>query len=207
MAASWLREAIGPDYRQLDLPCWTAAPPNSWKLIDQLLAKPAIFTSSCGRLFDAVSALCGIRYESNYEGESAMLLEAEAARWDGAQSEGTYDFGLNRESTPWTIDMRPMIGQIAREISSGRPVAAVAHNFHESVARMIEAVCRGIRETNGVNGVCLSGGTFQNHTLLSSAAARLRASGFEVYLHALVPPNDGGVSLGQAVVAAAHLER
>ena len=119
MASAHLRDALGPDYRRLHLPCWDAASPSTWNVIDKLIAKPAILTSSCGRLFDAVSALCGISNESNYEGESAMLLEAAASRAD-SRSDGTYDFGLNRQTTPWTIDTRPLVAQIAREISSGR---------------------------------------------------------------------------------------
>ncbi len=207
MAASYLRDALGPDYLRLDLPCWSAAPSTTWNLIDKLIERPAIRTSSCGRLFDAVSAICGISYESNYEGESAMLLEAAAGAPQAAQSERTYDLGLNLETTPWTIDTRPVIEQIAREISSGRPARAVAHGFHESVAHMIEAVCRKLRERNRVEQVCLSGGTFQNHTLLQSSVGLLRKSGFEVFLHSRVPPNDGGISLGQAVVGAAYLEK
>ncbi len=195
---------LGPDYRRFDLPCWSAAPEAAWKVIDRLIAKPAIRTSSCGRLFDAVSAICGIGMESNYEGESAMLLEAAAS----ARSDGTYEFGLNAitkpwTAEPWTIDTRGLTERIAREISAGVSPGLVARRFHDSVARMIESVCGRIRESSGVNRVCLSGGTFQNLTLLRGAVALLRAGGFEVFLHSRVPPNDGGISLGQAAVAAA----
>jgi hydrogenase maturation protein HypF len=206
MAAAHLRDALGPDYRRMELPCWNAASSSTWNLMDRLIAKPAILTSSCGRLFDAVSAICGISFESNYEGESAMLLEAAAGDTIVGQADRTYDFGLNRETTPWTIDTRPLLEQIARDIASGRSAGAVARCFHESVARMIEAVCHEVRERNSVDRVCLSGGTFQNHTLLKSSVNLLRKNGFEVFLHSRVPPNDGGVSLGQAVIAAANLQ-
>lgn len=202
MAASHLRDALGADYRQLDLPCWQAAPSATWNVIDRLIARPSLATSSCGRLFDAVSAICGISTESSYEGESAMLLEAAAA----VAGDGTYDFPIDLQTTPWTIDTRPSIRRIAREIPDGRPPGMVARCFHDSVARMIESVCSRIRERNGVERVCLSGGTFQNQTLLTASAALLRAGGFEVFLHARVPPNDGGLSLGQAVIAAAQHE-
>jgi hydrogenase maturation protein HypF len=200
MAASYLHDALGQDYRRLDLPCWAAASSSTWKLIDKLIVRPTISTSSCGRLFDAVSAICGISLESAYEGESAMLLEAAA----DPESSGTYEFDLKIETTPWTIETRPVLTQIAREISSGRSPAVVSRRFHDSVARMIESVCGKLRERTGVNRVCLSGGTFQNLTLLKSSAALLRASGFQVFLHSQVPPNDGGLSLGQAVIAAAN---
>jgi hydrogenase maturation protein HypF len=202
MAASCLHDALGPDYRRLDLPCWQATSASNWKLIDKLIARPAIRTSSCGRLFDAVSAICGISLENGYEGESAMLLEAAA----DSHSDGTYEFGLNTEAAPWTIETRPVLTQIAHDISSGRSPGAVSRGFHDSVALMIGSVCRKLRERNGIERVCLSGGTFQNLTLLRSSADLLRAGGFRVYLHSQVPPNDGGLSLGQAVIAAAHAD-
>lgn len=203
MAASHLHAALGPDYRRLDLPCWSAASEGTWKIIDQLIARPGIRTSSCGRLFDAVSAICGISTESNYEGESAMLLEAAT----DTASNGTYDLGLNTEATPWTIETQALVQRIAREIASGCSRGLVARRFHDSIAATIETVCRGIRERTGIEKVCLSGGTFQNLTLLKASLDRLRAGGFEVFLHSRVPPNDGGISLGQAAIAAASLER
>lgn len=202
MAASYLHEALGPDYRRLDLPCWQATSSSTWKLIDRLISRPAIRTSSCGRLFDAVSAICGISLENGYEGESAMLLEAAAH----PQSDLTYGFDLNMEATPWTIETRPVLAQIARDISSGRSAGAVSRAFHDSVARMIQLVCRKLRDKTGIDKVCLSGGTFQNVTLLKASADLLRAIGFHVFLHSQVPPNDGGLSLGQAVIAAAHAD-
>jgi hydrogenase maturation protein HypF len=201
MAASYLYDAVGEDYRQLELPCWDVVAGSVRSVIDKLIAKPAILTSSCGRLFDAVSAICGISYESGYEGESAMLLESRA----NAHGEEIYDFGLDMQTMPWIIDTRHVIRQIAYEISRGRARESVSRCFHDSVAVMIESVCGKLRERNGVDRVCLSGGTFQNLTLLEASVSLLRASGFQVFLHSQVPPNDGGVSLGQAVIAAAHM--
>ena len=203
MAAAYLRDALGPDYRRLDLPCWACAPSSSWNLIDKLIQKPAITTSSCGRLFDAVSAICGISTESSYEGESAMLLEA-AATGEGNRP---YEFSLNLETKPWTIDTRQLISQVASDVSSGCSPGNIAGCFHETVASMIETVCTRLRERTGVESVCLSGGTFQNLTLLTACVSRLRTNGFQVLLHSRVPPNDGGVSLGQAMIAAAYLDR
>jgi hydrogenase maturation protein HypF len=203
MAASHLYDSLGPAYRKIDLPCWNAAPEATWKVLDPVIAKGVIMTSSCGRLFDAVSAICGISGESSYEGESAMLLEAAA---DG-ESDEQYEAVLQTETVPWRIDTRILVAQIARDISSGRSPQAVSRGFHHAIAVMIASVCSAIRERNGVDKVCLSGGTFQNFTLLAQAVRLLRQGGFQVFLHSLVPPNDGGLSLGQAVIAANFLER
>jgi hydrogenase maturation protein HypF len=198
MAAAYLYDGMGPECRNLDLPCWDAATAAQWGVLEKLIAKPTIRTSSCGRLFDAVSSICGISQESSYEGESAMLLEAAAH----AESDGVYEVGLETASNPWILDMRPMVSQIAREIAEGRSPGAVSGRFHESLSQTIQLVCGRIRTLTDIRKVCLSGGTFQNMTLLKSTVTRLRRDGFEVFIHSQVPANDGGLSLGQAVVAA-----
>ncbi len=132
-----------------------------------------------------------------------MLLE-EAARDEGDEQ---YEVLLRTDTVPWTIDTRALIAQIARDISSGRSPRAVSRGFHNAMALMIASVCGALRERNGLDKVCLSGGTFQNFTLLAQAVRLLRQRGFQVFLHSLVPPNDGGLSLGQAVIAANFLER
>lgn len=201
MAAAHLYDALGPQCRKLDLPCWREASPATWNLIERLLQGSALRTSSCGRLFDAVSSLCGISQINSYEGESAMLLE-EAAR---AEHEEYYPLPIFTDQFPWTIDTRPLISSIAHDILSGKAAPGISHCFHRSIASMIERSCSRIRESNNVNTVCLSGGAFQNFTLLACSSDLLRRSGFQVFLHSKVPPNDGGLSLGQAVIAAAHL--
>ena len=206
MAAAHLFDAAGASCRDMDLPCWETVPQGSWKVLEQLIRRPSLMTSSCGRLFDAVSSICGISQENGYEGESAMLLEAAATAGEGRDEE-EYAFELEEQVWPWVIDSRAMILQVAREIARGSTPGSVARCFHRSLARIIEVVCKQLRERTGVNKVCLSGGTFQNFTLLARAEELLRRDGFEVYLHAKVPPNDGGLSLGQAVIAAAFLER
>lgn len=204
MASAYLFDALGPDYRKLDLPCWNAATPATWKLMEQMLKRPALLTSSCGRLFDAVASICGISQESSYEGESAMLLESAGAHFTSDQ---TYSLELQAERLPWIIDTRKMLVEIASDVAAGRSPQLVSRCFHNSVARMIEVVCNRLRERNGLDNVCLSGGTFQNLTLLARAVELLRRGGFQVFLHAKVPPNDGGLSLGQAVIAANFLSK
>jgi hydrogenase maturation protein HypF len=197
MAAAHLFDALGSEFRKLDLPCWNVAAPAAWKVLDRMLERPSIRTSSCGRLFDAVAAICGTSQESSYEGEAAVLLEAAAQGETGE----AYQLELDGQ----TVDTRPMIRQIASEIAAGRNPQAIARGFHKSMAVMIDAVCGKIRDTSGVDKVCLSGGTFQNFTLLGGAVSLLRRGGFQVYLHSQVPPNDGGISLGQAAIGAAFL--
>ena len=150
-------------------------------------------TSSCGRLFDAVACLIGLRHEVNFEGQAAIELEAIA---DPAEF-ACYPFEI-MGGDPWQIDFRPAIEAIAKR---GEP-AIVAARFHNTVAAAIAETCRKLRGETGLGRVCLSGGTFQNVRLLASACALLRAANFEVYLHAKVPPNDGGLALGQAAIAA-----
>jgi hydrogenase maturation protein HypF len=170
-------------------------------VIEKLITKPGVRTSSCGRLFDAVSSICGISQDNSYEGESAMLLEAAA----DAHREGSYEIPIELGMSPWILDTRPMIAAIAWEITTGARPGAVSRRFHDSLAQAIQAVCAKLRAATGIEKVCLSGGTFQNVTLLRGTVALLRSEGFEVYIHSQVPANDGGISLGQAAIAAASL--
>jgi hydrogenase maturation protein HypF len=102
--------------------------------------------------------------------------------------------------------MRPAIEGIVRDVLAAKPTGWIAAAFHNSIATVIVEVCLRLRAEDGIDRVCLSGGTFQNVYLVERAAAMLRATGFEVFLHAKVPPNDGGISLGQAVIANAALQ-
>ena len=102
----------------------------------------------------------------------------------------------------WQLDFRPMIEQIARETAEGAPQPSISAKFHNTLADAIVETCRRIRGETKLTRVCLSGGTFQNMRLLALAVAGLSGAGFEVFLHAKVPPNDGGIALGQAAIAA-----
>jgi hydrogenase maturation protein HypF len=109
------------------------------------------------------------------------------------------------EGEPWQIDMRPAIEAIVRDVVAARPAGYVSSAFHNTVAAIVVEVCGRLRAHEGIGRVCLSGGTFQNMYLLERAVAGLRAHSFEVFLHAKVPPNDGGIALGQALIANALL--
>jgi len=147
-------------------------------------------TSSCGRLFDAVAAIIGLRLEVTFEGQAAIELEAIADE----SIEDRYDFTLSGEE----LDFRPAMDAIAAS-KEARPV--IAARFHNTVAAAIVETCRQIGRESGLQRVCLSGGTFQNIKLLTRTVPALRREGFTVHLHEKVPPNDGGIALGQAAIA------
>jgi hydrogenase maturation protein HypF len=154
-------------------------------------------TSSMGRLFDAAAAIAGVRQQVNYEGQAAIELEALVAPAESGQYEFEVSQGL--------FQAGPVIRAVAADTLSGVPVGVIAARFHNAVAAMIQQVCLRLREQRGLNQVALSGGVFQNMTLLAKTLELLRASEFEVFTHQLVPPNDGGLALGQAVIAAGRL--
>ena len=154
-------------------------------------------STGAGRWFDAVSALCGLRDEITYEGQAAVELEAIAAAGDS----GSYPFAIEG-SEPFAVDLRPAIRALSAELSRGEPVGHVSARFHRTLALAIQAGCRLSRDRTRMETVALSGGCFQNRLLTESAKVLLEQDGFTVLVHRRVPPNDGGVALGQAAVAA-----
>ncbi|WP_234022921.1 carbamoyltransferase HypF [Sorangium cellulosum] len=176
-------------------------PGSSLRLVRQMLDRrvQAPLTSSMGRLFDAIAALCGVRHATTYEGQAAVELEALA---DGLAPRG-YPFRLE-DGDPVVIDTRPLIRAIVHDVAGGVDPAAVARRFHTTVVDLIEAACVRLRERTGVDAVVLSGGVFGNVLVSESAVLRLTAARFRVYCNRFVPCNDGGLSLGQLAVAAAR---
>jgi hydrogenase maturation protein HypF len=164
-------------------------------------------TTSAGRLFDAVAALAGVRQRVSYEGQAAIELEWLAT---GVEPDGAYPFdietGRGAGATDGTlvVDARPMIAEIAEECRRGVAMPVIARRFHSTVVEMIATVCGRLRSATGLDAVAISGGVFLNALLTAEAAARLEGDGFRVYRHRLVPPNDGGLCLGQLAIAAAR---
>jgi hydrogenase maturation protein HypF len=156
-------------------------------------------TSSTGRLFDAVAALLGLpgSMQTTYEGQAAIGLEAVAHTGPATG----YPIQLSVEEAGWVVQTSPIITGIVDDLLTGTPVEEIAARFHATVADGVIAGCRRIRETDGLQTVALSGGTFQNTLLLHRVVHGLRMIGITVYLHHRVPANDGGLSLGQAVLA------
>ncbi len=164
-------------------------------MLDQGINAP--LTSSMGRLFDAVAALCGVRQTVNYEAQAAIELEALA---DPAEM-GAYRFAVDNGE----IEAAPVIQGIVSDLRAGEKVPVISARFHNAVAAMILSVCERIRVQFELESVALSGGVWQNMFLLGKVVRLLRGADFDVYLHRQVPANDGGVSLGQAVVAGYRL--
>jgi hydrogenase maturation protein HypF len=157
-----------------------------------------VASTSMGRLFDAVAALAAVRQSISYEAEAALNLEALAAQATNPL-EG-YPLPLLAGAT-LQVDWRPLVEMVSRDAVAGCDAAGIAARFHRGVAAMITAVCSRLRETTGIGRVGLTGGVFQNALLVRLAVDALHAAGFDVLLHATVPPNDGGLALGQAVLA------
>jgi hydrogenase maturation protein HypF len=156
-------------------------------------------TSSVGRLFDAVAAVLGVRDRVNYEGQAAIELEQRA----DSRERGTYPILLG-DGSPFTIRGADLVAAVVADLRAGAGVPAIAARFHNAVAGLVVAGAVRLRETTGLTTVALSGGVFQNLLLLERAVGGLEAAGFAVLVHHRVPPNDGGISLGQAAVAAAR---
>ncbi|HEC33444.1 MAG TPA: carbamoyltransferase HypF [Chloroflexi bacterium] len=159
-------------------------------------------TSAGGRLFDAVSALLGIRACITYEAQAAVELEMIATRRPKCQSHVTgYPFGVEEEGDGLVIRLRPLFEALLTDLQGGMVVGEMAYRFHVTVAEMMGALCERIAQETGLRTVALSGGCFQNRLLLALVVPRLRGVGLRVLLHRRVPCNDGGVSLGQAMIA------
>jgi hydrogenase maturation protein HypF len=203
-ALSYVQDALGKNPLALGLPGWQALGPHKVALVERLLQRDVntFRTSSCGRLFDAVASILGLRHEANFEGQAAMALEA--AAWDGIGDE--YPFAIE-EDEPWRIDLRPAIAALVREVLARSETGVMAAKFHNTLVSVITEMGLRLRRAEGVNRVCLSGGTFQNLYLLERVVPRLRRYGFEVFVNTQVPANDGGIALGQAVIADAVSER
>ena len=150
-------------------------------------------TSSMGRLFDAVSALVGVCQTNTYEGQAAMELEAVA----DVQDERFYTIDIKND----TLSVHPLLIALISDWRSGIPLPNLSARFHNSLVQVIIELCLTIREEHKVNTVALSGGVWQNQYLLKHAQAGLRQQGFQVLIHHQLPPNDGCIALGQALVA------
>jgi hydrogenase maturation protein HypF len=205
MACAWLTEAFG-DPGPLPALLARLVDERSWRAMSRVgaSAKVSPVTTSMGRLFDAVAALCGIRARVNYEGQAAIELEAAAA--DGTHA--PYDLPVveagDRIPGGVTMDARETVRAVARDLDSGAPIPAVAARFHAAVADATARACAATAERRGLDTIVLSGGVFQNRLLLERTAATLDAGGLRVLTPERLPAGDGGISFGQAAVAAAR---
>jgi hydrogenase maturation protein HypF len=203
MALSHLTDAYGETLP--DLPCLRAVEAAEMALARQALARGvnAPPASSCGRLFDAVAALLDVRTAASYEGQAAMELEMLA---DPAVST-PYPFGLKFEQGMLVFDTRPLVRALVEAQQAGEPAAASAGRFHGTLAELARQVSLVLRARRQLDTVVLSGGVFQNVLLATLVRERLERASFAVLRHSLVPPNDGGIALGQAAVAARQITK
>jgi hydrogenase maturation protein HypF len=150
-----------------------------------------------GRLFDAAAALAGVRQKVNYEGQAAIEFETLA---DEAERE-SYSFGLYQDK----VEVRSVVEALVKDVMAGVHISKISARFHNGLAESVREVCLKIKSETGINEVVLSGGVWQNITLLGRTLSLLKNSGLGVYIHREVPTNDGGLSLGQAVIAASKM--
>lgn len=200
-AVGLLFEALGPGaLERMDLAPVKASPMADRETMRAMLraglnAPP---TSSAGRLFDAVASLCDLRHESRYEGQAAMELEFAL---DGIAVMDHYPFSIGTE-TPAIIDWGPMVLSLLDDIRRGASIGVISAKFHNALVEVIVSVAR----MTGLDRVVLTGGCFQNKYLCEHAVDGLTDAGFRPYWHQRIPPNDGGIALGQimAVLRDAH---
>ncbi|MFF1451305.1 carbamoyltransferase HypF [Streptomyces sp. NPDC058274] len=190
-----------------DLPCATACPADERRVLARQLERDlnCVPTSSMGRLFDAVSSLAGVCHRADYEAQAAVELE-NAALHAPAEDTTSYAFGLRTAAPdsddPVRADPAPVLAAIVADLRAGTDPALIAARFHRAVTGLVHGMCVRARTRHGLDTVALTGGVFANTLLSSACAAALRADGFTVLRHHLVPPNDGGLALGQLVVGA-----
>jgi hydrogenase maturation protein HypF len=154
-------------------------------------------TSSMGRLFDAAAALAGVRQKVNYEGQAAIEFEALA---DEAEAE-SYPFVLEQAQ----VGVRGVFESLVKDVLANVSISRISAKFHNGLADVVCLAVNQISKDTSIRTVALSGGVWQNITLLRRTLSLLRADDYQVYLHHQVPTNDGGLSLGQALIAASRL--
>ncbi|MFI5122557.1 MAG: carbamoyltransferase HypF [Vicinamibacteria bacterium] len=202
MACAWLAAAHGSERPEIPASLAGAVEPRDWDAVCELLASGlnSPLTTSAGRLFDAVAALCGIGARVSYEGQAAIELE-------GAVREPARPYPIELidagDGGPLIIDPRATIRAICDDLDAGVASAIAAARFHEALAQTATQACAIVARRNGIELAVLSGGVFQNRILLERAAELLRAEGLRVLIPERLPPNDGGIAYGQVAVAAA----
>ncbi|MCW7945084.1 hydrogenase maturation protein HypF [Streptomyces hygroscopicus] len=204
MALAHLRTA-GIDWSD-ELACVAACPDDERRVLARQLERDlnCVATSSMGRLFDAVSSLAGVCHRSGYEAQAAVELEAAALRAPAGDTTA-YTFAVRApepDGGPVVADPAPVLAAIVDDLRAGAEPALVAARFHRTVAGLVHRLCALARERHGVDTVALTGGVFLNSVLSSACAEVLHTDGFTVLRHHLVPPGDGGLALGQLMVAA-----
>lgn len=203
MAVAYLAQHFGRDFLKLEVPFVRQLDNRKTELllrmIEQKLNSP--LTSSCGRLFDAVAAVIGIRQQVNYEAQAAIELEMAIT---SSAPAGGYPLELVAESDGWVISTRPLFEALMNDLAKNVSAGEISRKFHDGLVGGFVQIAQLLREKTALTRVCLSGGTFHNVYLSERLQACLNEAGFQVFSHREVPAGDGGLSLGQAMIAAAQ---
>jgi len=201
IAVSYLAQTFGESFLGLDIPFVRELEPGKAELILRMMAQRvnSPLTSSCGRLFDAVAALIGIRHEVSYEAQAAIELEM-AAR-SSSETVG-YPFAIRRQDGCWQIDSSPLFCGIVQDLRRIVCTETISRRFHNGLVETLARLACLLRQESSINRICLSGGTFNNLLVFEHLIRKLESCGFDVFTHSEVPTGDGGLSLGQALVAA-----
>ena len=201
MAVSYLYRAFGEDFRDLDIPFMATVDRKQADILVAMATQGlnAPLTSSVGRLFDSIAALVGLRNTVAFEGQAAMELEMIAA----PEATGHYDVEWQTSADGLQIPTESVIQGVVGDLVRGQSASRISRRFHTTLIRLFTDLCAHLRHQTALDRVVLSGGAFQNAILLQELSRSLEKKGFAVYTHRLVPPNDGGIALGQAVAAGA----
>jgi hydrogenase maturation protein HypF len=209
-ALALLWQTYGSRCADLDLPGMLGVPENSVEVVLQALQQHVgtHMTSSMGRLFDGVSALCGICSSNSFDAEAPIRLEHAAREFQDVADTSYYSSIVinERNDAPIEIDWRGLVKEIVNDKITGVPVPEISAGFHAAVAETVLAMAMKSRELNGISDVILSGGVFQNKALLALSENYLQKAEFTVYSALDFPANDGGIALGQLAVAAKRRE-
>jgi len=154
-----------------------------------------------GRLFDAISALIGIRTKIDYEGQAAVELEMVAYKGNYGNNKEIYPYHIVKDKEIRVVKLDGLLSAIVEDLGQNIPQERISIRFHNTIAQIANEMCQLIASDTGIKQVALSGGVFQNRLLLRKTVNLLKNSGFQVFTHRQVPCNDGGISLGQAVIA------
>ena len=200
MAVSYLHDAFGQEFKNLRLPGLNKFDEKKIKIIAEMIEKKVNSpdTSSLGRLFDAIAAICGIRDTVHFEGQAAIELEMAA----GEKTDEIYDYEWTSGDI-YRILPGPVIRGVVKDIENGVHICKISSKFHQTLVSLFSDLCETIRKETKLKRIVLSGGVFQNSLLLTGLFKALEKKDFKVFTHRLVPANDGGISLGQAVIASA----
>jgi hydrogenase maturation protein HypF len=196
MAVSYLHHHFGESFRTVDIPFVQQLDPTKTEFLVRMIQHRvnSPLTSSCGRLFDAVAALLGVRNIVSYEGQAAIQLENLISGND------EQEYPLIAEDR--VIKTASLFEAMVRDLRHDVPIGGISQRFHNGLVAVFANIAVRLRELTGIEQVCFSGGSFQNTYLSENLRQRLQNTGFRVFTQSEVPCNDGGLSLGQAVIAA-----